>query len=252
MVCTKPTIAAGPAFEGHIRSGPRACKRRHQSKSLVSRFWWLGIYRPILDNPLMSVPIHCKDFVIHPGFLDRAAQEILVARLREVLRKAPLFTPTTRRGPMSVRMSAAGRFGWISDSRGYRYHEQHPEGMQWPAIPDEVLAIWNSLSGCARTPECCLINWYGEGAKMGMHRDADETDYSCPVVSVSLGDEGLFRMGNPERGGPTESIRLQSGDVVVMGGGARRAHHGVDRIMFGSSTLLPKGGRINLTLRVVT
>ncbi len=153
---------------------------------------------------------------------------------------------------MSVRMSAAGRFGWISDRRGYRYSETHPDGQRWPAIPDEVLAIWDQVSGCPRAPECCLINWYGEGARMGMHQDRDEADFTCPVVSVSLGDDGLFRMGNVERGGKTESIWLQSGDVVVMGGAARLAHHGVDRIRFGSSGLLPNGGRINLTLRVVT
>lgn len=200
----------------------------------------------------MSDVIERKGFVIHPGFLDRPAQEALVARLREVVRQAPFFTPMTRRGPMSVRMSAAGRFGWISDRRGYRYEERHPEGMEWPPIPDEVLEIWKAVSDCGRLPECCLINWYGEGARMGMHRDEDEADFSCPVVSVSLGDDGMFRMGNLERGGRTESIWLKSGDVVVMGGAARMSYHGVDRIRFGSSTLLPEGGRINLTLRVVT
>jgi len=199
----------------------------------------------------MTDPISQKGFVIHPGFLDRPAQETLVARLREVLAVAPLFTPRTRRGPMSVRMSAAGTFGWVSDTRGYRYERHHPDGMDWPPIPEEVLAIWRGVSGCERLPECCLINWYGEGARMGLHRDEDEADFSCPVVSVSLGDEGLFRMGNVERGGKTSSIWLKSGDVVVMGGDARLAHHGVDRIRFGSSTLLPKGGRINLTCRVV-
>ncbi|WP_323767440.1 alpha-ketoglutarate-dependent dioxygenase AlkB [Antarctobacter sp.] len=200
----------------------------------------------------MTAPITQKGFVIHPGFLDRAAQEALVVRLREVLATAPLFIPRTRRGPMSVRMSAAGKYGWISDARGYRYDTQHPDGTPWPPIPDEVSAIWQAVSGCARAPECCLINWYGADARMGLHRDEDEADLSCPVVSVSLGDDGLFRMGNIARSGRTESIWLKSGDVVVMGGTARLAHHGVDRIRFGSSTLLPNGGRINLTLRVVT
>ncbi|MFC0157089.1 alpha-ketoglutarate-dependent dioxygenase AlkB family protein [Mameliella alba] len=200
----------------------------------------------------MTDAITQKGFVIHPGFLDRPAQEALVARLREVLAVAPLFTPRTRRGPMSVRMSAAGTFGWYSDNSGYRYERRHPDGIDWPPIPEEVLAIWRGVSGCARLPECCLINWYGEGTRMGLHRDEDEADFSCPVVSVSLGDDGLFRMGNLDRGGRTSSIWLKSGDVVVMGGDARLAFHGVDRIRFGSSTLLPKGGRINLTLRVVT
>ncbi|MAU47608.1 MAG: alkylated DNA repair dioxygenase [Yangia sp.] len=201
----------------------------------------------------MTETFERRGFRIHAGFLDRAAQETLVARLRDCLRIAPLYQPVTSRGQkMSVRMSAAGRFGWVTDRRGYRYEPRHPDGMDWPPIPDEVLAIWEAVSGCARAPECCLINWYGEGARMGLHQDRDEADFSCPVVSVSLGDEGLFRMGNTERGGSTESVWLRSGDVVVMGGEARLRHHGVDRIRFGSSTLLPQGGRINLTLRVVS
>ena len=195
----------------------------------------------------------CRGFRIFPGFLDRSEQEAMVAELRAVLAQAPLVQPVTPRGrPMSVRMSAAGRFGWLSDRSGYRYAAHHPQGTPWPQTPDPVLAVWRAVSGCERMPECCLINWYGEGARMGLHQDRDEADLACPVVSISLGDEALFRMGNPERGGKTESVWLGSGDVVVMGGAARLAHHGVDRIRFGSSTLLPKGGRINLTLRVVT
>jgi alkylated DNA repair protein (DNA oxidative demethylase) len=86
---------------------------------------------------------------------------------------------------------------------------------------------------------------------MGLHQDRDEADFSWPVLSVSLGDDALFRVGNTTRGGPTESIWLNSGDVLVMGGDARLLHHGVDRIRPGSSTLLQGGGRINLTCRVV-
>ncbi|MCB1343014.1 MAG: alpha-ketoglutarate-dependent dioxygenase AlkB, partial [Pseudooceanicola sp.] len=84
------------------------------------------------------------------------------------------------------------------------------------------------------------------------HQDRDEADFRWPVVSVSLGDDGLFRVGGTQRGEPTRSVWLKSGDIAVLGGDARLAYHGVDRIRFGSSDLLPKGGRINLTLRVVT
>ena len=153
---------------------------------------------------------------------------------------------------MSVRMTAAGQFGWISDRAGYRYEARHPAGMPWPSIPEPVLAIWDALSGVDRQPECCLINFYGEGARMGLHQDKDEADFDFPVLSVSLGDDGLFRMGGAARSDRTQSLWLQSGDVVVMGGAARLAFHGVDRIRFGSSSLLAQGGRINLTLRVVT
>jgi alkylated DNA repair protein (DNA oxidative demethylase) len=193
-----------------------------------------------------------KGFEIYPGLLPRSDQQGLVSDLRACLQQAPLFAPRTPGAkPMSVRMSAAGRLGWVTDQRGYRYEPRHPDGMGWPPIPAAVLAIWAQVTGLDRQPDCCLINWYGQSARMGLHQDKDEGDFAFPVVSISLGDDGLFRMGNVERGGKTESIWLGSGDVVVMGGAARLAYHGIDRIRFGSSTLLPKGGRINLTLRVV-
>ncbi|MEL7301497.1 MAG: alpha-ketoglutarate-dependent dioxygenase AlkB [Pseudomonadota bacterium] len=198
-------------------------------------------------------PLRVKGFDVHKGWLDAPAQAALVEALRGVLRKAPLVQPVTPSGrPMSVRMSAAGRVGWITDRRGYRYAQTHPSGSAWPPIPDPVLGIWKGVTGHDRVPDCCLINWYGEGAKMGMHQDRDEGDFDWPVVSVSLGDSALFRMGNVERGGKTESVWLESGDVVVMGGEARLAFHGIDRVRHGSSSLLRDGGRINLTLRVVS
>ncbi|MCR9109579.1 alpha-ketoglutarate-dependent dioxygenase AlkB [Marivita sp. XM-24bin2] len=197
--------------------------------------------------------LRVRDFEIHQSYFAPEAQARLVHSLREVLSKAPLFQPVTPRGtPMSVRMSAAGDYGWISDRKGYRYEPAHPSGVPWPPIPESLIAMWREVVPDARDPECCLINWYDETAKMGMHQDRDEADLTQPVVSVSLGDEALFRMGNLTRGGKTESIWLRSGDVVVMDGDARRAYHGIDRIRPNSSTLLPNGGRINLTLRVVT
>ena len=193
-----------------------------------------------------------RGFDVFKGHLDGTAQADLVADIRAVVAAAPLFSPDTPYGkPMSVRMTSAGSVGWYADRSGYRYAPQHPNGGDWPAIPDRVLKLWADLTGLARAPDCCLINFYGEGARMGMHQDKDEADFSWPVLSVSLGDAGLFRIGNTTRGGKTESVWLESGDVVVMGGAARLTYHGVDRIRFGSSSLLPKGGRINLTCRVV-
>ena len=189
---------------------------------------------------------------IHPGLLDKAAQAAMVAEVREVVARAPLFRPDTPYGkPMSVRMTSAGRYGWFSDRTGYRYVAKHPDGMDWPPIPASVLAVWAQVSGVARMPDCCLVNWYGTGARMGLHQDRDEASFDWPVVSISLGDDALFRVGNLTRGGRTESIWLRSGDVAVLGGAARLVYHGVDRVKPGSSTLLEKGGRINLTLRVV-
>lgn len=196
--------------------------------------------------------IDIRGFRILHGYLESAAQESLVQDLRQVILAAPLFSPLTPYGkPMTVRMTSAGRYGWYADRRGYRYEARHPDGQSWPAIPQSVLQIWRALVSADRDPDCCLINFYGETARMGMHQDRDEADFTWPVLSVSLGDEGLFRIGNETRGGKTESIWLKSGDVVVMGGAARLTYHGVDRIRFGSSRLLPRGGRINLTCRVV-
>ncbi|WP_147109708.1 alpha-ketoglutarate-dependent dioxygenase AlkB [Tateyamaria sp. syn59] len=193
-----------------------------------------------------------RGFEIYKGYLDPAAQASLVSDVRQVVEAAPMFSPETPYGkPMSVRMTSAGSVGWYADRSGYRYAPQHPSGVAWPAIPEAVLTLWTDLTGLDRMPDCCLINYYGEVARMGMHQDKDEADFKWPVLSVSLGDAGLFRIGNTTRGGKTESLWLKSGDVVVMGGEARLTYHGVDRIRFGSSSLLPKGGRINLTCRVV-
>lgn len=193
-----------------------------------------------------------RGFAIHKGYLDAKMQTELVNAIRSVAQAAPFFSPQTPYGkPMSVRMTSAGRYGWFSDRAGYRYVDRHPDGAKWPDIPAPVLKIWQAFVPGARLPDCCLINHYPEGARMGLHQDRDEADFSWPVVSVSLGDDGLFRIGNTTRGGKTDSIWLASGDVVVMGGAARLTYHGIDRIRSGSSTLLSGGGRTNLTMRVV-
>ena len=198
------------------------------------------------------MPLNVRDMLIYQEALDLPAQKLLLDDIRAVVRAAPFVTPVTPQGKlMSVRMTAAGQYGWMTDKAGYRYEPTHPNGSAWPDIPESVLALWSRLTGVDRKPECCLINYYGADARMGLHQDKDEADFSYPVLSVSLGDDGLFRIGNPQRGGKTESFWLKSGDVVVMGGPARLLYHGIDRIRFGSSRLLPKGGRINLTLRVV-
>ena len=177
----------------------------------------------------------------------------MVNALRQVAEQAPMFHPETRFGKqMSVKMTSAGMYGWVSDRRGYRYAAQHPDGGTWPAIPDSILAIWHDLTGLVRAPDCCLVNHYREGARMGLHQDRDEASFDWPVLSISLGDEGLFRVGGLDRSSPTKSVWLQSGDVVIMDGEARLAFHGIDRIRFKSSDLLPAGGRLNVTLRVVT
>lgn len=197
--------------------------------------------------------LRLRGFEIHKSYLTLLAQRGMLDAVRGVVKQVPFFRPVMPSGQqMSVRMTSAGDYGWLSDTQGYRYAPTHPNGTPWPAIPPEVLAIWNDLTGLERQPESCLINYYASDAKMGLHQDKNETDFRWPVVSISLGDEGMLRVGGQTRGGKTDSLWLQSGDVVVMGGEARLNYHGIDRIRAGSSTLLPKGGRINITLRVVT
>ena len=191
----------------------------------------------------------------HPNLLERPQQEALVEALRKAVAKAPLFTPVMPRTgrPFSVRMTNLGKLGWVSDQKGYRYQPLHPEtGEPWPAMPPILLDIWAKVSGFQHEPEACLANFYQQGAKMGLHQDKDEEDFSAPVVSVSLGDTAVFRFGGTTRGGKTQTLKLSSGDVVVMGGESRLVFHGIDRVVTGTSTLLKEGGRINLTLRRVT
>jgi DNA oxidative demethylase len=190
-----------------------------------------------------------------PEFLDSVAQERLLAALRAVLTEAPFYTPRMPRSgrPFTVRMTNCGPLGWVSDERGYRYQAIHPEtGRPWPPLPEQLLAAWRALAGYPHAPEACLINYYAPGARMGLHQDRDEQDFDAPVVSLSLGDACLFRIGGRTRKDATHAFRLTSGDAVVLGGPARLAFHGVDRILAGTSTLLPEGGRINLTMRRVT
>jgi len=192
--------------------------------------------------------------VYHPDYLDRPAQEKLLASLREITRAAPLYVPRMPRTgkPFSVRMTNCGALGWVSDLNGYRYQPTHPETAEpWPPMPEQVLRAWEELSFYPHPPDACLINFYESAARMGLHQDKDEEAFDAPVVSLSLGATGLFRYGGLDRRDTTKSVRLRSGDAIVFGGPARLIHHGIDRLIPGTSDLLPQGGRLNLTLRRV-
>ncbi len=194
-------------------------------------------------------------FAYYPEYFDRAAQVALMAAVADAARgDAPFFQGHMPRTgvPISVVGSNFGPLGWVADIKGYRYQALHPKtGKPWPPMPGALLDIWDDLTNYPAPPEACLINWYREGNKMGMHVDRDEHDLGAPIVSISLGDPARYRIGGTKRGGKTHALKLSSGDVVVLADEARRCYHGVDKIFYGRSTLVPMGGRINLTLRRV-
>lgn len=194
-------------------------------------------------------------FVHIPGYFDAGRQAELLREVDEVARQAP-YRPTMPRSgnPLSVDMTNAGLLGWVTDKEGgYRYQPTHPvTGAPWPAIPHQLNRLWNDVAHYSAPPEACLINFYRAGSKLGSHVDADEDDKLAPVVSVSLGDDAVFHIGGHKRSDSKTRLVVRSGDVVVLAGMARRAYHGVDRILPGTSSLVPGGGRINLTLRRVT
>lgn len=192
---------------------------------------------------------------VREAYLSPERQAVLLAALRGILAEAPLFQPRMPRTgkPFSVRMTNCGPLGWVSDEAGYRYQATHPgTGRPWPAMPAIVMDTWAELADYPHPPEACLINYYEGKARMSLHQDRDEADFDAPVVSLSLGDTALFRIGGTSRKDPTRSFRLASGDAMSLDGPDRLAFHGVDRIVAGSSDLLTEGGRFNLTIRRVT
>ncbi len=195
-------------------------------------------------------------FIHSPGALDRRQQTDLLQQVNTIIAVAPPFVPRMPRTgkPFSVRMTNCGWLGWVSDREGgYRYQSSHPDtGLPWPPMPDVLLDLWRVHTGFFAPPEACLINFYGAGTKMGSHRDADENEPRAPVLSVSLGDDAVFHVGGPKRGDLKTRMVLKSGDVAVLGGASRFAYHGIDKVVPGTSDLIPGGGRINLTLRRVT
>ena len=205
----------------------------------------------VMTLPVDTIADKALDgFCLWPGRLAATDQARLRDQILAALEVAPLYRPVTPGGrQFSVRMSNLGPLGWVSDRAGYRYQATHPEtGEPWPPIPDLLLSLWDELTGWPDPPDACLVNLYDAGARMGLHQDKDERDMAAPVLSVSLGDTAVFRIG-AAGGGRTRSVRLASGDVCMLSGRARLARHGIDRILGGSSSLLPGGGRMNLTLR---
>lgn len=209
----------------------------------------------LFDSEAADLPV---GFHYLPRCYDAAGQRAILSDIRTVLAEAPLFQQAMPRtgAPLSVKMSNAGTFGWVTDREGgYRYQSRHPTtGKQWPPIPLSLLDLWKDLTGEVIPPNLCLINFYDAEARLGLHQDKGESSLDAPVVSVSLGDDATFVVGGMNRKDLVRRLRLRSGDVVWFGGPARLIYHGVEGIVPGSSPLLTdegfaEGGRINLTLR---
>jgi alkylated DNA repair protein (DNA oxidative demethylase) len=190
--------------------------------------------------------------VVLRGFVEHA--DGLLADLERVVSRAPfrhMVTPSGHR--MSVAMTNCGALGWVTDRSGYRYDPRDPEsGKPWPPMPESFLR----LAGAAADqggftnfiPDACLVNRYHPGARLTLHQDRNERDYSAPIVSVSLGLPAVFVFGGLKRSDKAERVLLNHGDVVVWGGQARMRFHGVLPLKAGHHPLLG-GQRINLTFR---
>ncbi|POZ62705.1 DNA oxidative demethylase AlkB [Chromobacterium alticapitis] len=178
----------------------------------------------------------------------------LLEAVDAVAAQAPLRAMATPRGQsMSVGTTSCGDWGWVSDRHGYRYSAVDPEtGHPWPVMPDPLRALAQGAAAAAGfagfDPDACLINCYLPGARMGLHQDKDERDFSAPIVSVSLGLLAEFLLGGLRRADKSARIALLHGDVLVWGGPDRLRYHGVRPVQAGSHPLLG-ARRINLTFR---
>jgi alkylated DNA repair protein (DNA oxidative demethylase) len=193
------------------------------------------------------------DVVVLRGFACDIENELLAA-LRAVVALAPFRNMVTPGGyTMSVAMTNCGAAGWVTDLSGYRYAGQDPlSGHPWPPMPAVFLSLATRAAAIAGfgdfLPDACLINRYAPGTKLSLHQDKNETDFTAPIVSVSLGLPAKFLFGGLRRNDRVTRIELRHGDVVVWGRSARLAYHGVDTLKDGDHPVTGRC-RFNLTFR---
>jgi alkylated DNA repair protein (DNA oxidative demethylase) len=205
------------------------------------------------EPPLLSEERLGPDAVILRGFAV-SREKALLAAIEKVAARAPFRHMTTPGGyRMSVAMTNCGEAGWVTDRRGYRYDAIDPEtGKPWPAMSPLFLKLAEEAAAKAGfagfVPDACLINRYEPGAKLSLHQDRNERSFEAPIVSFSLGLPAKFLFGGLERSERPRRVRLESGDVVVWGGAARLAYHGVDTLAEGEHPLTGRC-RLNLTFR---
>lgn len=208
------------------------------------------------DDALSEQPTSTKlqeGAVVLGRFLIREGEEILKT-IHRITAESPFRKMVTPGGYlMSVSMTNCGQAGWVTDRRGYRYDPVDPlSGKPWPPIPPlfaEIATRAANAAGYSKfKPDACLINRYEPGAKLSLHQDKDEKDFTQPIVSVSLGLNATFLWGGKHRNDKVRRIRVEHGDVVVWGGEARLIYHGIDPLTAGNHPLLGEC-RINLTFR---
>jgi alkylated DNA repair protein (DNA oxidative demethylase) len=178
----------------------------------------------------------------------------LLEALRAIVEQAPFRHMATPGGyQMSVAMTNCGHFGWVTDRSGYRYDPNDPQsGKPWPAMPGSFRELACQAADRAGfggfDPDACLVNRYQPSARMSLHQDKDESDFTAPIVSVSLGLPATFLFGGLKRSDKPRRFRLEHGDVIVWGGPSRLAFHGIAPLADGEHSLLGRQ-RINLTFR---
>ncbi len=187
----------------------------------------------------------------YPNALNKELISKVTKQINIIFKAAPLYQPTMPKtgNKFSVKMTNCGKYGWVSDKKGYRYQETHPNTQKnWPPIPEELLNIWKKYTTLTINPDCCLINLYDENAKMGLHQDNDEEDFSYPVLSISIGADALFQIGGLKRNEKSSSLKLRNGDILIMKEKSRLIYHGISKIYPNEKFK----ERINLTFRKVT
>lgn len=216
--------------------------------------------QPMARNPRLpslfadAPPVLPPGLFLRAGLLDPANQRALHAAVLEIASVAPFAQARTKGGLTSAAMTNCGDAGWWSDLKGYRYERQHPEtGRPWPPMPAVFLnTVAAAVAGTPWpdfVPDACLINFYGDGARMGLHQDRDERDFSQPIITVSLGADGDFLVGGRTRTERAQVLPVRNGDVLIMGGESRMRFHGIRKIHPGTSPLAGLAGRISLTFR---
>ena len=190
-------------------------------------------------------------------YLTIEQQQHLLTLSREVYMASPMWTPTTKRGNRySYQNTSCGKYGWISDEKGYYYSQTNPVNQKpFPEIPSFInqlaVDVAKLVGFDSYLPETCLINYYKQSSRLGLHQDNSEKNLSAPIISISLGDDAVFMLGTKRYSDKPQKILLKSGDIFILYGDARMAYHGIKQINPGTSNLLKNGGRLNLTIRQV-